>query len=119
MWWLILLSVIQCMALSVGQVTLKIALERMPSFGWTSRFWVEGVFLNWWLLASGLLFGGGSLLWMYILRHYPLSIAYPLSSLSFVIATVLAVVVFQEAIPFTRWIGVFMIMAGCALVAVK
>ena len=39
MWQLIGLSVIQCVMLAFGQLTLKLALARMPAFSWTARFW--------------------------------------------------------------------------------
>lgn len=118
MWLLIGLSVLQSLMLAVGQVALKIALARMPAFSWTSEFWLS-LLTNWAFAACGALFAGASILWMYILKHYPLSMAYPLASISYVIAAFMAILVFHETVPMTRWIGVCLIMAGCALVAYK
>ena len=39
MWQLIGLSIIQSIMLSFGQLTLKLALEKMPAFSWTTHFW--------------------------------------------------------------------------------
>lgn len=116
MWQLLLLSTVQCLMLAFGQLTLKLALARMTPFGWTRAFWFD-LLTNWWFLACGLLFGGASLLWMYILKHFPLSVAYPLASLSYVIALVLAATVLHEAVSWNRWLGVALIMAGCIFVA--
>ena len=80
---LILLSVIQAICLSAGQVLLKIAMQAQPAFSWTWDYFSRTL-TNWWLLACGLTFTGAGLLWMYILRHYPFSQAYPLSSLAYV-----------------------------------
>lgn len=116
MWQLIGLSIIQSVMLSLGQLTLKLALAKMPAFGWTARFWGD-LLTNWWFLACGLLFGGASVLWMYILKHFPLSMAYPMASMSYVIALVFAVVFLHESIAWNRWVGVALIMIGCIFVA--
>ena len=116
MWQLIGLSIIQSVMLSLGQLTLKLALAEMPAFGWTARFWGD-LLTNWWFLACGLLFGGASVLWMYILKHFPLSMAYPMASMSYVIALVFAVVFLHESIAWNRWLGVALIMIGCIFVA--
>ena len=71
---------------------------------------------NWWWLACGISFGGAGILWMYILRHYPFSQAYPLTSLAYVFGMLAALWVFDERISPTVWIGVLLIMAGCYLV---
>lgn len=116
MWQLLLLSLVQCLMLAFGQLTLKLALARMAPFAWTWAFWAD-ILTNWWFLACGLLFGGASALWMYILKHFPLSMAYPLASLSYVIALVLAVTVLHESVSWNRWVGVALIMIGCIFVA--
>lgn len=116
MWQLLILSTIQALLLSFGQLTLKLALARMPVFAWTWEFWSD-MLTNWWFLACGLLFGGASLLWIYILKHFPLNMAYPLASLSYVIAIILAVIFLHESVPVTRWIGVALIMIGCIFIS--
>lgn len=116
MWLLIGLSVIQCVMLAFGQLTLKLALARMPAFSWTARFWGD-LLTNWWFLVCGLLFGGASLLWMYILKHFPLNMAYPMASLSYVFAMVFAVIFLHESVAWNRWLGVALIMLGCVIVA--
>lgn len=116
MWRLILLSFIQSIMLTSGQVFLKFALAKMPTFGWTSKFFY-GVLTNWQFAMSGLLFGSASLLWMYIVKHYPLSMAFPLISLSYVFGLIAAMVFFHESVGLTKWVGVFLIVAGCVLIA--
>lgn len=116
MWQLIWLSIIQSIMLSFGQLTLKLALERMPSFSWTYGFWVD-LLTNWWFMLCGFLFAGSSILWMYILKHYPLNMAYPMASMSYVIALIFAIVFLHETVSWNRWLGVALIMAGCVFVA--
>ena len=86
----ILLIAVQCLLLVGGQVLLKLSFMRMPAFSWTRAFWLS-LLGNWQFAACGLLFGAASLLWMYIIKTFPLSLAYPLSSLSYVMAMVAAV----------------------------
>lgn len=116
MWQLIILSLIQSVMLAFGQLTLKLALARMPEFSWTARFWGD-LLTNWWFLVCGILFGGASVLWMYILRHFPLNMAYPMASMSYVIALVFAIVFLHETVAWNRWLGVGLIMVGCIFVA--
>lgn len=118
MWTLIILSVIQSVMLSVGQMCLKVALDRMPVFAWSWNYF-STLATNWVLLASGILCGGSMVIWMYILKRYPLSQAYPMASMSYIIAMILSVFVLHEAISWNRWLGVGLIMIGCIFVAGK
>lgn len=116
MWQVILYAVAQSALLATGQVALKFGLARMQPFGWTWRFW-GSVLLNWPFALSGLLFGSASLLWMYILRRFPLSVAYPMISLSYVFGMLSAILFFHEEVSAAKWAGVALIMAGCCLIA--
>ena len=116
MWKLLGLSVVQSIMLSTGQLTLKLALAKMSTFSWTAAFWLD-LLTNWWFLLCGLLFAGASILWMYILKHFPLSMAYPMASMGYVFALVFAVVFLHETVAWNRWIGIALIMNGCVFVA--
>jgi undecaprenyl phosphate-alpha-L-ara4N flippase subunit ArnE len=115
MWKVIPFSLIQCIFLSGGQVLLKYALLEMKPFGWNRAFW-SSVFLNGWFLGCGICYGIASLLWMYILKNFPFSIAYPMISLSYVFGMFAAILFFHEQVTLTRWLGVLLIMAGCSLI---
>lgn len=116
MWRLLTLSVAQSLLLSGGQVLLKFALEKMGSFEWTWAFFGR-LLVNWWFLGCGLCYAGGTVLWMYILKRFPFSMAYPMISLSYVFGMLAAIFIFHENIPATRWIGVFLIISGCVFIA--
>lgn len=110
------LTILQCLFLTGGQVLLKFALMRMPPFGWNRAFW-SSVLLNWQFAACGLCFLIASLLWMYIVKTFPFSVAYPMVSMSFVIGMIAAVVFFHEQVSWTKWVGVLLIVAGCLFIA--
>ena len=114
MWRIIPLAVFQSLLLTGGQVFLKFALMRMAPFGWNRAFW-SSVFVNWQFAVCGLLFLAASLLWIYIVKAFPFSMAYPLVSLSYVFGMLAAILIFREEVPLTRWLGVLLIMAGCML----
>lgn len=113
---LITLSIIQCLLLSGGQVFLKFALMKTGSFSWHKDFWI-GLLTNWQFAACGLCYAAGSLLWMYILKNFPFSMAYPMISLSYVFGMFAAIIFFNETVSAYRWLGVILIMGGCMLVA--
>ena len=116
MWKIIPYAIVQSMLLTAGQVFLKLALMRMPSFSWTSSFWWN-LLTNWQFAASGLLFALASLLWMYIVKVFPFSSAYPMISLSYVLGMLAAILVFHEEVSVVKWLGVCLIVLGCILIA--
>ena len=91
---------------------LKLAMAQLPKFSWTWGFF-RALLTDWWLLACGAAFGVATVLWLYILKHFPFSQAYPLTALGYVFGMVAAILVFGEQVPFIRWIGVVLIVAGC------
>jgi undecaprenyl phosphate-alpha-L-ara4N flippase subunit ArnE len=56
-----------------------------------------------------------SLLWFYVIKNYPLSIAYPLISFSYVFGAFAAMYFFDESISAIRWVGIVLIMVGATL----
>lgn len=118
MWGLIPLALLQSLLLCGGQVFVKLAMTSFDKFSWSWSFFASQL-TNWWWLACGVSFGGATVLWMYILRHYPFGVAYPLSCLSYLFGMFAALLIFHESVSWTQWLGVVLIMAGCALIAVK
>lgn len=106
------LCIIQSLLLAIGQVWLKLGLQHTPSFEWSWPY-CRSMLLNWRLALCGVTFTAVGLLWAYIMKHYPLSVAYPLVSLSYVFGMVAAAVVFHETVEWTKWLGVTLIVAGC------
>ena len=113
---LILLAILQSVLLCGSQTMLKFAMMKMPAFGWTWAFWGKAL-SNLWLLGAGLGFACSGVLWMYILRHFPFSHAYPLISMAYVFGMIVAMVVFHETVHWNQWIGVLLIMGGCFMIA--
>ena len=68
-------------------------------------------------LACGINFLCSTALWFYIIKHFPLSMAYPMISLSYIFGMFAAIFIFHEQVPLIRWVGVLLIIAGCVLIA--
>jgi undecaprenyl phosphate-alpha-L-ara4N flippase subunit ArnE len=116
MWKIILLSAIQSLFFAGGQVFLKLAMQRMDRFSLTWAFFRSWI-ASWQMLASGLCMVAGTALWLYILKHFDFSVAYPITSISYIFGMLAAILIFHEAVPATRWIGVILIMGGVVLAA--
>lgn len=71
-----------------------------------------------WLALAACLLGVAMLLWLRVLQQLPLSIAYPMLSLNFVLITLSARWIFKEQIDRRHWVGVGFIMLGIALMSV-
>ena len=113
---LLLISIVQSILLCSGQVLLKLALQRMGAFSWTLDF-SERNLTNWWFLGCGICYACATALWLYIIKTFPFSMAYPMVSLSYIFGMFAAILVFHEQVPLIRWAGVLLIMAGCVLIA--
>lgn len=110
------ISILQCILLSGGQVLMKYGLMKAGAFSFTLDYF-QRLLINWQFICCGICYGAGSVLWMYIIKHFPFSMAYPMVSLSYVFGMFAAIIFFHEEIPLVRWIGVFMILTGCVLIA--
>jgi len=106
--WLLLLA---CLLTCLGQVAQKFAVERWrgASLSWLSKLRSP------WLWLALLALGAGLLVWLLVLQRLPVSIAYPMLSLNFVIITLIARFVFREPVDAQHWFGVVLVIGGVAL----
>ncbi|POA40833.1 4-amino-4-deoxy-L-arabinose-phosphoundecaprenol flippase subunit ArnE [Pseudomonas sp. GW456-12-1-14-TSB6] len=106
--WLLLLA---CLLTCLGQVAQKFAVEswRGASLSWSSKLRSP------WLWLALLALGAGLLVWLLVLQRLPVSIAYPMLSLNFVIITLIARFVFREPVDAQHWFGVVLVIGGVAL----
>jgi len=63
-------------------------------------------------VLSGVFLGASLITWLLVLKHFDVSVAYPLLSVNYIVVLVLANICFGEHIPFRRWIGVVCIITG-------
>ena len=68
-----------------------------------------------WIMLSLVLLGAAMLLWLVVLRVVPVSVAYPMLSLNFVLVALAARLIWRETYSLQQWIGTLVIVAGVAL----
>lgn len=71
--------------------------------------------MNPWLVASVASLGSGMLCWLWLLRSVPLSLAYPMLSLNFVLVAAAAWLFFGERLSWRYLGGLLLIMLGIIL----
>lgn len=69
-------------------------------------------------IIGGVLYVLGVVLYLFVLRALPLSVAYPLSSLQYVWITFLSLFILRENVDAWRWGGIALIMAGIVILTV-
>jgi drug/metabolite transporter (DMT)-like permease len=89
--------------LKKGAKHIKLRVELTPE----NRFIIAGVFM----------YVVGILMYMLVLRALPLSIAYPLTSVSYLWIVLLSRKYLKEKIDIWRWAGIFLIIGGIVLLS--
>jgi drug/metabolite transporter (DMT)-like permease len=105
------LSFIQSFLLMLSQVFLKFAVMNFGGFDFSFESF-KSTLTNYYGIIAGGCMTIATIIWMYLLKHYPLSLAYPLGSLSYVFGLIAAILFFHEHVSPTRWIGVCIIIIG-------
>src|SRR5215204_2159621 len=105
---------------AVGQIALKIAVERAElkeaiAAGPMSAVAAAIGTPTLWIAVS--IYLGSLVLWLWALSEADLSIAYPFVSLAFVLTMLFAAAVLREAITPLKLTGTMLIVFGCVLVA--
>jgi drug/metabolite transporter (DMT)-like permease len=101
---------------AVGQVMMKWGVGAWkPSVGGEPA-WSQ--LMSHWPVAAGLAsYGLSSLFWLLTLRKLPLSTAYPMVSLGYILVMALSCYLFQESLSLQKWFGAAFISLGVLLIA--
>lgn len=65
------------------------------------------------------LFGISALFWLVVLSRVPLSVAYPLVGISYILIVAFARLFLGEHVPPLRWVGVSIVAVGIAIVGLS
>ncbi|MDP9023405.1 MAG: EamA family transporter [Actinomycetota bacterium] len=108
---------------TVGQLLLKAGMVEVGEpVSLVSSVGVGGMLgrvLTTWQVPVGLgVFGLSAVFWLVTLSRLPLSVAYPIVSLSYLLILAFSVIVLGERPTLTVWIGALLIMVGIALIGV-
>lgn len=88
-------------------------------FGKTAALYGAGIsrYLNLWYIFSILSLGCQAVVWQQALKRLPLTIAYPMMSLLFILIPILSFFIFGEAISNLQIAGTVFIAAGTILIS--
>ncbi|MCI2121326.1 MAG: EamA family transporter [Bacteroidales bacterium] len=112
------MEIVQTLLLAISQTSVKVAMGRTGEFCWKWSYF-KNMLINWPMACAATSAIIAMIMWFYILKHWELSIAYPLQSLAYIWGMLAAALFLRETIVPTRWVGVLLIMAGVVFMVIK
>jgi drug/metabolite transporter (DMT)-like permease len=101
-----------------GQLCFKLGASRLPAHDGPDRGgFLRGLLSDGWLLAGIVAYAAQLILWVQILAILPLSVAFPIASLTFLVVALACRVFLSERLDAGQFAGVVLVMAGVAIVA--
>lgn len=111
-----LLIFVNIVLMVAGQSLWKMGIEREGGFRLEHAL---SFLTSPWIVAGIALYGAATVIWLAVLSRLPLSVAYPLQSLAYVLGMFAAYYWFHEAIPPHRWVGVGIIVLGVFIISIE
>ena len=106
-----------------GQLTLKSAMEKVGRIGTAEvtspASTIKKVAAEPLLWIGLALFGLSAMFWLVVLSHVPLSVAYPVVGLSYILIVALSRFVLHESVPALRWLGVLIVAIGIGVIGLS
>jgi multidrug transporter EmrE-like cation transporter len=106
-----------------GQLTLKSAMERVGRIGSAEVqepvATVKKVASEPLLWIGLTLFGVSAMFWLVVLSHVPLSVAYPVVGLSYILIVGFSRFILHESVPMMRWLGVLIVAIGIGVIGLS
>lgn len=112
------LILINTIILVSGQFLWKMGMQQNPG-SFESLPGIFRLFMSPYVLTGLFMYGGATVLWFYILSRVPLSLAYPLQSIAYILAVFGAYFIFHEPLSAAKIGGCVLILAGVALIGWK
>ncbi|RTQ93158.1 EamA family transporter [Lysinibacillus telephonicus] len=112
--WLILVLNILCMV--VGQIAWKTAVKGVIEWNLTT---IINVIFSIPFITGGFLYVTATGLWLVLLSRIPLSIAYPMQSISYILGIIAGVVIFKETFTYHQLVGGVLIIIGVIILTWK
>jgi len=100
-------------AIAVGQILFKIASGRIERFDLQT---ILGLALDPVFMAALGLYGATTILWVFVLRSVPLSLAYSFMGITYVAVPVLSALFLGEVLTWRSYLGAMMIIGGLMVV---
>lgn len=111
----LILPLIAAAISAAGQVLLKYAMIKHGAILITPRGIIT-LMLEPWLLFAMVIYATALFLWLQVLSSTPLSTAYPILAVTYILVPIFASVFFGEIITKNHLIGISLILAGVAMI---
>ena len=108
------LCLLCALALSIGQILIKLAARQLEEQSLTASF-LASAWKNGFLLSAVLVYGAATILWVWLLRRVPLTVAYPFTALAFVLVPIASFFLLEEPLSTRLILGSLLIVAGIAV----
>jgi undecaprenyl phosphate-alpha-L-ara4N flippase subunit ArnF len=114
-----LMALTSAALVSIAQLCLKLGMSQLPEFGAAMDWYAVDVGPLLWVALGLVCYGCSMLLWIGVLARLPLSVAYPLLSISYVMVYLVATSMpaWDEIATAQRSAGIVFIVLGVALVS--
>ena len=112
--WIVL--AFEVLIVTASETLLKIGASetrKLAGWEWTGVIGLSSL----WIWAAIALVIMSFLCWIYVLRHIPLSVAFPLSNSVHVLVPLSCLIFLGEQISVRRWCGIAIVIVGLAVVA--
>lgn len=113
-----ILILLNTLILVCGQFLWKYGMSK-SSGGFQSLNGVLQLFVSPYVLSGLAMYGAATVLWLFILSRVPLSLAYPIQSLAYILAVIGAYYIFHEPLNAAKIFGCILILAGVSLIGWK
>lgn len=104
----------------VGQIALKAGMTQVGQIGASSLAQPTDILVRVasspFIIGGLVLYGLGAVSWLAVLSRVPLSLAYPLLAIGYIVIPLLAWLLFRESLSPLRWAGILVIALGVILV---
>ncbi len=104
--WLISFAV----AMTVGQLLFKQAASAIAGRSGSGMAWALATAPSLWVALG--VYGGATVLWIWILTRVPLSRAYPFAALAMILVPLASAAIYGERIRPVFWLGAALVVAG-------
>lgn len=119
----LVLALIAALIAVLGQLLLKTVMSNIGAvtLGSAADFLalILGLLRQPLFYVAGLVYVLGFTAWLVVLSRVPLSAAYPVLALTYILIPLASLLLFREEIPAIRWLGMLIIAAGIVLVGLS
>ena len=116
----LILVMICILGATAGQILLKIGMGQVDSISnFKSLFSIvtlTKIFTNPYIILGLLSYGVSAILWLGAMSSLNVSFMYPLLGLAYVLTAMAAWLFLKESVSLLHWIGIILIVSGCAFI---